>query len=116
MSGFQPLVVLAGLIQNVGDRRSEILRLNLGPPERLTVVGDFTISRTIVFVVSPFNPIVRNILGGEEGDLLILGGNNVRLRGGGGNLQLDGGYDLVTGRVIIFYQTPAGQWFEIYRK
>lgn len=116
MSGSQPLIMLAGQIENVGDRRTEIHRLNLGAPDVRNISGDFNFRRTVTFVrgvafALPVN--VFNIIGGQVGDLMILGGRDTRLVSGPGNLELFSNYLLQPGKTIMLYF--HGTWTELNR-
>lgn len=113
MTGFQPLIVSAGQAEQVGNRRTEILRLNLGPPETVVATGDFSITRTAVYVSAAGNPQVKNIYGGQTGDVLILSSNGIKLRSGG-NLALTSNMNLGGNDVIAFYWTGS-TWWELWR-
>lgn len=118
MSGFQPLVAVAGQIEAVGSRRTEILKLNIGPPDFKNVsTTSFTFSRTMTFVrgVGMFLPVnIFNITGGADGDVLILGGRDARLINGLGNLDLSGNYLLQPGKSVLLY-SYNGTWNELNR-
>lgn len=112
MVSFQPLIIATDTIERVKDRRTEIIKLNLGEPFIQIISGDFEFQRTVMFVHSA-NGItnVYNIWGGEIGDLLILGGNNVHLKNGG-NLELRSNFLLTLRRSVILYKI-ATTWFQI---
>jgi|GEM_PF-2997324 len=113
MTGFQPLVAIAGMLEQVGGRRTEIHRLNLGPPATvITFTDSFAYAKTVTFAIGA-GQIVRTITGGAVGDLLILAGDDIRLRPGG-NLNLSGNMNLSVGRSIILYYTGA-TWYELNR-
>lgn len=116
MTGFQPLIALNGQIEKVGKRRTEIHKLNLGLPDHQNIGGDFLYRKTVTFVrgVAFFLPVnVFNIAGGQGGDLLILGGRDVRLMLGG-NLKLLTNYLLQPGKtMMLYYHNNA--WTELNR-
>jgi hypothetical protein len=115
MTGFQPLAVIAGQIENVGDRRTEILKLNLGSPDIQNITGDFDFQRTMTFVRGIGGIVnVLNITGGADGDLLIIGGRDVRLVDALGNLNLLANYLLQPGKTMMLYYFN-GAWEELNR-
>lgn len=86
-----PLVIVDGLIQQLGQgERLTVNRLNIGEWENLFAVSStVTVSSSFVRLRSNSMQDVDTILGGEEGDVLVLFGNNIRLRRiPGGNLRL----------------------------
>lgn len=117
MTGFQPLVAVAGQLENIGDRRTEVLKLNIGSPDFQNVtINSFPFKRTMTVVrgVGFFLPInIYNILGGQDGDVLILAGRDVRLVTTG-NLDLLGNYLLQPGKSILLYYYN-GDWNELNR-
>lgn len=116
MSGFQPLIIDQGLIQAVGDKRVEIKRLNFGPLTTINVTTDTIIAQQTLHFLNATGVFTINvdfILDGEESDLLILGGNNIRLRSVG-NLSLSSNLLLQPGRSIVLLFV-AGAWFELSR-
>jgi len=120
VAGLQPLVIVDGQIEALGDRKLEIQKLNLGT-EELILVGpapgnSVTITGSHHFLENATGGVrnVDNILGGEEGDMLILKGNDIRLRGAG-NLEMSSNYRLEPGRTIVFL-FAGGVWLEIARK
>ena len=113
MSGFRSLAMVAGQIEDIGNRRNEILRLNFGPPEVLNVAGNFSVTRTVV-VANGNNVNTDSIFGGQEGDLLILRGDGVELQDTGGNLILESKYKLKPFKTIILY-FENGNWSELLR-
>jgi len=111
-----PLAVIAGQIEKIGNRRTEILKLNLGPPDLQNIGGDFNFRRTMTFVrgVALGLPVnVFNIFQGETGDILILGGRDVHLMLGG-NLKLFTNYLLQPGKTIMLYY-HNNVWLELDR-
>lgn len=116
MTGYQPLIMLAGLLQTVGDRRTEILKLNIGPPDNIVVTGPtFPFNRSVTFARSTTGiQNVTTIPGGEVGDVLFLGGRDVRLIDGVGNLELAANYILQPGRSMILYFAGT-RWVELNR-
>ena len=112
----QPLAVIAGQIENIGKRRTEIHKLNLGLPDLQNIGGGFLFRKTVTFVrgvafALPVN--VFNITGGKGGELLILGGRDVRLMLGG-NLDLLANYLLRPGKTMMLYYR-SGAWTELNR-
>jgi hypothetical protein len=81
----QPLIMRNGLFQSAEDEKVQIKRLNLGPSEPLLVTGStINVNSTLHHLISSSGfSFVDTINGGEEGDLLILTGERVRLRRGG---------------------------------
>lgn len=68
--------------------KCQIHRLNLGPSDPLIAADTIDIVANIHHLISPSGvTFVRNLLGGEEGDILILTGDNVWLRRGGNIAQ-----------------------------
>jgi hypothetical protein len=105
--------MVAGQIEDIGERRNEILHLNLGPPEILNVAGNFAVTRTIV-VVNGNDAKTYNIFGGQEGDLLLLRGDGVELQDSGGNLILESKFKLKPFKLIILY-FENNNWSELLR-
>ena len=116
MSGLQPLSAVLGQIEAIGDRRIEINRLNLGNFDPVLAQNTVTIEKTFTLLVGPAfgRQNVDTILGGEQGDILILFGNNVRLRGNG-NLIIPNNFALDLFDSIIFISSGS-QWIEINRR
>jgi 1,6-anhydro-N-acetylmuramate kinase len=116
MTGFQPLIAFAGQLENVGDRRTEVLKLNVGAPDIQNISGpSFNFQRTVTFVKGIGGLVnVSSIFGGENGDLLFLGGRDVKLLNGVGNLVLQNNYTLQPGKTMILYFT-GGAWNELNR-
>lgn len=120
MSGFWPLVVLAGQTEQVGSRRLELLKINLGDVLTTIVFGDFAYERTLMKVESLIGKIdVLNITGGVEGDLLILLaeplGDEVKLKATGGNLLLNSGDMKLRDTASITLLKEASNWRELGR-
>lgn len=105
--------MVAGQIEDIGDRRNEILRINFGPPETLNVAGNFAVSRTMV-VANGVDVKTYSIFGGQEGDLLVLRGDGVELQDSGGNLILESKYKLKPFKLIILY-FENNNWSELLR-
>lgn len=63
-----------GQIERVGDRRSEIKRLNLGGRSTIASAKTITVTQTAHELTG--NKDVETILGGMEGDVLILFGKS----------------------------------------
>jgi len=78
-----PLILVDGQIEQAG-------RLNIGNFEHIVATSTtITISNSFVRLTSPSMQNVDTILGGNQGDVLILFGNNVGLRRrNNGNLEL----------------------------
>jgi hypothetical protein len=74
-----------GLMQSSDVERVNIPRLNLGPIQTIVVESQtITVTSTIVNLIpTGLFTTVRTILGGEEGDVLVLTGDRIRLRRGG---------------------------------
>jgi hypothetical protein len=119
VSGQPPLVMIAGQIERVRNRRSELKRINLGAPSLITVTGDFAYRRTPMEVTSNTGKVdVFNITNGREGDLLILfsnpAGDEVKLKKSGGNILLNSDMKLKGLSSITLYYT-ASVWREVTR-
>ena len=121
MAGFQPVVMAVGQFEQVGDRRTEVLRLNIGPAVSIFVTTTtFTITRSChrVFNNTGSNITVTDILGGTEGDVVFLfsGGsaNRVKLQNSSANFDLDGDFDILNARNIVLYRTST-LWEEVTR-
>lgn len=116
MAGLQPLTIDQGLIQAAGNRRVQIQKLNFGPLITTTVSGgSITATSSFHFLTNPgfFTANVYNIYGGAEGDILILGGDRVRLRAGG-NLQIQSNFYMTTGATIMLIYAGSA-WYELCR-
>lgn len=86
-----PLVIIDGLVQQLDPSdRLEVNRLNIGEWDNIIATSDtITVSSSFIRLRAPIFQNVDNILGGEEGDVLVIFGNNVRLRRTAlGNLKL----------------------------
>jgi len=84
----QPLIIKNGLIQSAEDEKVQILRLNIGLSEPVHVTSTtVNINRTLSHLIPSGSNKVKTILGGEEGDVLVFTGDNVRLRKGGSIAQ-----------------------------
>ena len=114
MSGFRSLAMIAGQIEDIGERRNEVLKLNFGPPEVLNVAGNFAVSRTVVIANSAYWIKTFSIYGGQEGDLLILRGKGIELQNSGGNLILESKYVLKPFKLIVLY-FENNNWSELFR-
>ncbi len=117
MAGLQPLVIVDGQIEALGNRRLEIQKLNLGDEEIILVASDtVAITGSHHFLENAGGGVqnVDDILGGEEGDFLVLKGNDIRLRTNG-NLQMPSNYRLEPDKTIVFLYA-GGVWLEIARK
>jgi hypothetical protein len=76
----QPLVVRSGQLEAAEDEKVQILRLNIGPSEPVIVTSDtVTLTRTLSHFIDGGSKKVKNILGGDEGDVIILTGDNIDL-------------------------------------
>jgi hypothetical protein len=120
VSGFWPLVVLAGQQEQVGNRRLELLKINLGPIPAVPVSGDFAFAGTVMKLLSPGGKIqVDNITGGLEGDLLILLASpisdEVKIKTGTGNVELNEGDMKLTDFASITLLFDNGFWRELGR-
>ena len=121
MAGSQPVIIENGGLEQVGTRRCEILRLNIGPAISIFVTTTtFTITRSChrVFNNTGSNITVTDILGGLEGDIVVLfsGGsaNRVKLQNSSANFDLDGDFDILNARNIVLYRTST-LWEEVTR-
>ncbi len=114
MSGLRSLAMVAGQIEDIGERRNEVLRLNFGSPEILNVAGNFAVTRTMVIVNGVNWVKTFFIYGGQEGDILILRGSGVELQDTGGNLLLDSKYKLKPNKLIVLF-FENGNWSELLR-
>jgi hypothetical protein len=83
MAGLQALSVVDGQIEAAGDRRIEAKFVNFGPILPILAQDTITITQTLHFIVKNGNTDVRTILGGEEGDLLVLLGDGTKFKKGG---------------------------------
>lgn len=87
-----PLVLVEGMIQRLDPNdRLEVRRLNIGEFEHIVATSrTITVSNSFVRLTAPSGTQnVDIILGGQEGDVLVLFGNNIRLRRrNDGNLKL----------------------------
>jgi len=82
----QPLLMVEGQLESAEDRQIEIQRLNVGTQVPIiNVTGQaVVITRSSHHLQSSGGyKIVRNIFGGDNGDVLFLTGFRVRLRRGG---------------------------------
>lgn len=114
MTGFQPIVVAAGTLEQVGTRRTEILKLNLGPPNVITTgAASIPFDRTVTRIIGSGQDITT-ITGGAVGDVAIVAGQNCRLRNNIGNLILASNFVLQGGRSIVLYFTGTN-WVELNR-
>lgn len=84
-----PLIVKFGQMEILTDAdKCQIHRLNLGASEPLIASDTITALANMHHLVSPGGvTFVSTILGGEEGDILILTGEQVWLRRGGNIAQ-----------------------------
>lgn len=122
MSGLEPLAIVAGQIEAVGPRRTQIRKLNIGPRETINVSGataivDVTnnVSWVRIRGTSVIRTTITTILGGVEGDLLFVDGRNIRFQGGG-NLRLQGAFNMDGADMICFIYNRNNRWFEFSRK
>lgn len=122
MAGFQPVVMVGGQFEQVGDRRCEVLRLNIGPATSIFVTGltfSITTSCHRIFNTTGSHIVATNILGGVEGDLIFLfsGGSphRVRLQNGAFFVLGTNNFDLQGINSIVLYRT-AINWEEVSRK
>jgi len=99
-----------GLFQSAEEEKVQILRLNIGPSEPVSVTSDtITVTRTLTHLIPDGNRRVRTILGGEEGDIIALTGEgNIRLRQGGNIAE---GQRLTTSRVVMLIYVD-GEWLQ----
>jgi hypothetical protein len=80
----QPLIIRGGLVQACGPLRLNIPKLNLGPAiQTFCVSNSIHLEATIHHLYAGVVRHLDNIWGGEDGDVLILTGEKVRLRPGG---------------------------------
>jgi hypothetical protein len=123
VSGLEPLAIVAGQIENVGKRRTQISKINIGPRETINVSGavavpDVTNTSSWVRIrgTDATRTTIQTILGGEDGDLLFVNGRNIRMMGGG-NLRLQGAFNMDGSMMIVFiYHGSNNYWFEYSRK
>jgi hypothetical protein len=122
MTGFQPLIIDAGQIERAGERRVEILRLNIGPAIPIFVSGSsFTITRSCHTISNLTNNDldVMMIDGGEEGDVVVfltgLLNKKVKLKQSA-NLVLTNEFQFQSGKPnsITLYNNGSS-WEEIAR-
>ena len=106
----QPLIIINGLIQSAENEKVQILRLNIGPSEPVLVTSTtVNINRSLSHLIPSGSNKVKTILGGEEGDVLVLTGDNVRLRKGGNIAQRN---LLVANKALVLIFV-AGVWIEL---
>jgi len=76
------------MIRRVGDDRTEVNFLNVGQHLNISVVAEtITITQSFYRIFEANNTDIRNIVGGDTGDILIVYGNKVRFRTGGNILK-----------------------------
>ena len=107
MSLSEPLVILNGLLQRAGDTTVQCNRFALGPSSVIGVTGDFTMTNSVHLLVKAtpgFGRVnVSNIFGAEDGELLFLFGDRIRLRRNGNMLLPRTNINLNTGDSILLY-------------
>lgn len=111
-----PLAVFNGQIEAIGDRKTSVKWLNFGPAAVIPASETITATQTLLFISAPPGQRVDvvNILGGEQGDLLIVFGNNIRLQSSG-NIDISSNnlnIDFFDNIVFIF---GIDKWREIGR-
>ena len=116
--------MLAGQIEQNGDRRTQISKLNIGPRTAVNVTGAGPVSIDSdnfgswirLRGRSGVRTEVNQIDNGQEGDLLIVHGRNIRLDNTGGNVRMQGGgYDMDGRDMVFLLCQPNGLWWEIAR-
>lgn len=107
-----PLIVRNGLMQSAGRTRLRLPRVNVGQSERINVTGPaVTIYRTLHHLASVNRQDVYFIDGGQDGDILLLTGENVRLVPGG-NININGNLPLIT-TIARFFVLISGEWTRV---
>lgn len=83
MAGHSPLAVVDGQLEALGGRRVETKLLNFGPILPILAANTITVTQTLHFIVKVGNTDVKTILGGTDGDLLIIQGEGTKFKKGG---------------------------------
>lgn len=118
MATRRPLVIIGQQIERLPTGDSVNLgKLNIGPPELLTVVlGEITISSSHVEVTSGSNTNLLTINGGEDYDILLLHGqigtSRVRVNTGG-NIIVPAKRDIEGPGQAIMLLKEGALWYGI---
>lgn len=106
-----PIVINQGLLSAVNNDPCRVANLNLGEPVTVNVTGDFSVTRTVNKLTASTRVTVRNIFG-DPGMVILLFGENVRLRRGG-NLSLRRNtVDIEPDVVVVLYYTGT-EWLQL---
>lgn len=109
--------MLAGQLQQAGNIKLSLPNINLGVPSTILVSGPvITVNTSVVNLVksTPGGDIdLTTINGGEEGDLLIAFGDNVKLKRSG-NISMPSDFTLQPERCIVLYFWNA-KWNQVSR-
>jgi len=112
-----PLIVLNGQIHQAGLTKLDLPNINIGVPPTVIVTTN-TVTKTLstINLVKVGGGIdVHTINGADEGDLLWVYGENVKLKRNGGNLTgLPGDFTLDPGRCIVLHFW-GGEWKQVSR-
>lgn len=118
MAGFEPLIIAAGQIEQASGRRLELKKINLGPEVVIPVTSNtITITQSFHFLDGPVTGVqgLRTINGGVEGDLLLVFGNNVRLRTvPAGNITMPDNFRLRQDESVLFIFRDT-RWRQLFR-
>src|SRR5688572_1883889 len=114
---FSPLIMMMGQIQQAGLEKLYLPNINLGVPPTILVSGP-TITKTTSVVnllkSTPGGSIdLLTINGGEEGDYLIVFGDNVKLKRTG-NISMPSDFTLEPDRCIVLFFWN-GVWNQVSR-
>jgi hypothetical protein len=114
-----PLGIIGGLLQQLGENKIYLPNINLGPPQVINVTSNaVTKAKSVIRLIKvPVGGTIdlHFINGGEDGDLLIAFGTDVKLKRNVGNLAIDSDLTLEPGRSIVMY-LDAGKWQELCRR
>lgn len=109
MSISEALVLLGGQLQRAGDTTVQCNRFALGPPVPLAVSGNsFTMTHSVHELSNSGNGTqnVDAIFGGEQGEVLFLFGDGVRLRNrNNGNIRIPSNYRIRNDQTALLYFT-----------
>ncbi len=106
-----PIVMNQGLLSAVNDDPCRVANLNLGEPVTINVTGDFLVTRTVNRLVAPSRVNVNNIFTTDIGMVILLFGDNVRLRRDG-NLALSKTINIEPGVTVVLYYTGT-EWLQL---
>lgn len=111
-----PLIVLNGQIHQAGLTKLDLPNINIGVPPTVIVTGP-TVTKTLstINLVKIGGGIdVTDINGAEEGDLLVVYGDNVKLKRSGNMSAMPSDMTLEPGRCIVLHYWGGG-WKQVSR-